>query len=166
MVRVPRALRVLVAAVLAIPVVGAAGVSPAAAEPGFCGWNPAVVGIRPGEEPASFLSTYPEPWQTSVEIAFNGVFNPVFTQPISVTTGTITFDYQDERDLLRQGLGDPAATTGAVTYRYLSDVGGPPACEITVVLWEESPPSTSSTIAPTTSTTVPDAAVVTPRDTG
>ena len=165
MVRVPRVLRVLAAVVLATAVVGAAGVSPAAAEPGSCGFNPAVVSIRPGEEPSTFLYTYPEPWQTTLEIAFNGVFNPAFTELITVTTGTFTFDYQDELAVLRRGLGDPTATTGAVTYRYLTDVGGPRACEITVVLWEE-PEPTTTTVTPPTSTTVPAEAVATPRYTG
>lgn len=166
MIRFPRSMRVLVASVIAVSVVGLGGVSPAAAQPGSCGWNPSVVGLLPGEQSESFRFTFPDPWETIVEVAFNGVFNPAFTEPVTIGTGTVTFNHADELAVLRQGLGDPSVTSGAVTYRYPEFPSGPRACEISVVLWEEPSPTTSSTVAPTTSTTVAPAVVVTPRYTG
>jgi hypothetical protein len=166
MSRLPQLLRATAAAALAVLVSGLVVLTPAAAQGGSCGWNPSVVGLLPGEQAESFRFTFPDPWETTVEVAFNGVFNPAFTESITIGTGTVTFNHADELAVLRQGLGDPSVTSGAVTYRYPEIPDGPRACEISVVLWEGPSPTTSSTVAPTTSTTVPAAEAVTPRYTG
>ena len=169
MVRFRRLARVAAAGVLMIsPVVAVATPSVSAQPGGFCGFSPAVVGLQPGGSASYYIEASPDPWSPWGAIAFNGVFNPSFTQLAVLSEGQETVSYNQLLSVLRQGLGDESATTGALTFRYSVTQDGPRACEVTFVLWDEVPPSPTPT--PTTPPLPPDPAPevpsVTPRFTG
>jgi|688.fasta_scaffold64008_2 hypothetical protein len=164
---------VAAAGVLVISSFLAVGAPAVSAQPGgFCGFSPAVVGLRPGQSASYYLQAFPDPWSPWAAIAFNGVFNPSFTQLAVLSEGEETVSYDELLSVLRQGLGDESATTGALTFRYSETQNGPRACEVTFVLWDEVPPSPTPTPTPTPTTAplppapTPEVPAVTPRFTG